>query len=150
MTESFFLVHLIDKNNYYGINTLHEFPHDLFTTGRSSYKGDIVYIEGIEPEPKLNSDLLRHRFGMDVHSIWLGVNIIPKETFEENVELYKHLCSWISDFLYLLRFLINLNLKARVYFHIENYKEGRSSSKLSFQKLIEVYCDGSSNFRVEL
>jgi len=149
MTESFFLVHLIDKNNYNGIYTLHKFPHDLFTKGKSQYGGYIVYIKGIEPEPKLKSDLLSEDSGMDTDSIWLGVNITPKETFEENLELYNHLCSWISDFLYLLRFLINLNLKARVYFHVENYKEGRCSPKLSFQKIIEVNCVRSSNFQVE-
>jgi hypothetical protein len=149
MTESFFIVHLIDKDNYNGINTLHNFPHDLFTTGRSTIRGDKVYIEGIEPKPQLPTDLLIRRFGMDIDSIWLGVNITPKESFLENVGLYNNLCSWIMDFLYLLRFLINLNLKVRVYFHVENYKEGRSNSKLSFQKLIDIKCDESSNFQVE-
>ena len=149
MTESFFLVHLIDKNNYYGINALHKYPHDLFTKGRTHYVDDRVYINGIEPKPELTSDFFRCDSGMDYDSIWLGVNIAPKEVFEENIELYKDLCSWISDFLYLLRFLINLNLKARVYFHVENYKEGRCIFKLSFQKIIDVYCDSSSKFQVK-
>ena len=149
MTESFFIIHLIDKDNYHGINTLHNFPHDLFTTGRSTMRGNTVYIEGIEPKPQLPTDLFICKGGMDIDSIWLGVQITPKESFFENVELYNNLYSWIMDFLYLLRFLINLNLKARVYFHVENYKEGRSNSKLSFQKLIDIKCDESSNFQVD-
>ncbi len=149
MTESFFIVHLIDKDNYHGINTLHNFPHDLFTTGRSTIRDDKVYIEGIEPKPQLPTDLLRRRGGMDIDSIWLGVNITPKESFLENVGLYNNLCSWIMDFLYLLRFIINLNLKAKVYFHVENFEEQNSRPKLSFQKVIDLKCDHSSNFQEE-
>lgn len=149
MTDSFFIVHLIDKDNWYGINSLHKFPHDLFTTGRSTIMGDKVYIEGIEPKPELPTNLLRRRFGMDINSIWIGVNITPKESFVENVEFYNDLCSWIMDFLYLLRLLINLNLKAKVYFHVENYEEENRCPKLSFQKVIDLKCDHSSNYQEE-
>ncbi len=145
MTESFFLIHLIDKSNYYGINALYEIPQDLFIKGRSWYKGDIIYIQNIEPEPVTQ---LHNGFGTDTHSLWLGVGIIPKETFEENVELYRSLCRWIMDFLYLLRFLVNLNLKARVFFHVESYSEENKDSKLSFQRIIEINCDSGSNFQV--
>lgn len=147
MRESFFLVHLIDKNNYYGINALYEIQDDLFIKGKSWYKGDIIYIQNIEPEPEI-IDPLHNGFGTEAHSIWLGVGIIPKETFEENVELYKDLCSWIMDFLYLSRFLVNLNLKARVFFHVEDYNEEKNDSKLSFQRSIELNCDSGSNFQV--
>ncbi|MHA1703589.1 MAG: hypothetical protein ACTSWK_15140, partial [Promethearchaeota archaeon] len=70
-------------------------------------------------------------------------------SFLENVGLYNDLCSWIMDFLYLLRFIINLNLKAKVYFHIENFKEENSCPNLSFQKVIDLKCDHSSNFQEE-
>ncbi len=140
MSESFFLVHLIDKMGYYGINEIYRIPHDLFKKGRSQYKGDRVYIQGIEPEPEIDNSF---EFEMDSKSFWFGVGIIPKETFEENLELYKDLCRWIMDFLYLSRFLINLNLKARVFFHTENYNEEINNSKLSFQRSIELNCSGS-------
>ena len=52
MTESFFLVHLIDKDDYNGIMALHRLPHDLFTKGISRYVNDTVFIGGIEPEPE--------------------------------------------------------------------------------------------------
>ena len=145
MTESFFMVHLIDKDNWHGIDTLHKFPHDLFTMGRTNIRDDIVFIEGIEPKPQFPTDLLISKFGMDIDSIWLGVDITPKESFIENVGLYNDLCSWIMDFLYLLRFIINLNLKAKVYFYVENCEE--ENSCLSFQKLIDLKCDHSSNFQ---
>ncbi len=147
MTNSFFLVHLIDKNNYFGINALYNIPHDLFIKGRSCYRDEIVYIQGIEPQSEV-SDFLHGDFGTDGHSLWLGVGIIPKETFEANVGLYNNLCSWIMEFLYLSRFLVNLNLKARVFFHVESFSEENSDSKLSFQRLIEINCDGGSNFQV--
>jgi len=147
MTESFFLVQLIDKSNYNGIiRTLYRLTSDLFTKGISRYEGDRIYINGIEPEPE--EDHLLDGSGMDSTSIWLGVGIKPKETFEENVELYKDLCNWIMDFLYLSRFLINFNLKARVFFYVKNFEKGESNSKLSFQDIIDINCDGSSNFQV--
>ncbi len=145
MTKSFFLVHLIDKSKYYGINALYNIPHDLFIKGRSCHKSDIIYIQKIEPEPV---DQLQGGFGTNTHSLWLGVGIIPKDTFEENVELYKNLCGWIMDFLYLSRFLVNLNLKARVMFHVENYSEENKDSKLSFQRIIDINCVSGSRFQV--
>ena len=146
MTDSFFLIHLIDKIKYYGINALYTNPHDLFIKGRSQYKGDIVYIQNIEPEPEGNN---LFDFGSESSSIWLGIGIIPKETFEENVEFYKDLCRWIMDFLYLSRFLVNLNLTARVFFHVENYNEEETDSILSFQRTIDINCYSGSMFQVE-
>ena len=93
MTESFFMVHLIDKDNWHGINTLHKFPNDLFTMGRTNIRNEIAYIEGIESKPQLPPDSLISKFGMDIDSIWLGVDITPKESFIENVGLYNELCS---------------------------------------------------------
>lgn len=147
MTDSFFLIHLIDKMEYYGINALYTIPHDLFIKGRAQYKGDTIYIQNIEPKPEGNAIF---EFGSEsVNSLWLGVGIIPKETFEENVELYKDLCRWIMDFLYLSRFFVNLNLKARVFFHVENYNEENIDSKLSFQRIIDINCYSGSTFQVK-
>ncbi len=145
MTDSFFLIHLIDKDDYNGIYALYQIPHDLLIKGMSRYYGDTLYIQMIESEPERNGF---HDFSIDSSSIWLGVGIIPKETFEENVELFKDLCSWIMDFLYLSRFLVNLNLKARVFFHVENYNEELGDSNLSFQRSIDINCDSGSLFQV--
>ncbi|KKL94781.1 hypothetical protein LCGC14_1861230 [marine sediment metagenome] len=146
MTGSFFLIHLIDKNKYWGINTLYGIPDNFFRKGRSGYLGEIIYIQNIEPEPE-GIDI-KNGFGSESSSIWLGVGIIPKVTFGENVELYKDLCRWVMDFLYLSRFLVNLNLKARVFFHVENYNEENNKSKLTFQRTIELNCDRGSIFQV--
>ena len=146
MSESFFLIHLIDKNNYFGIySALREISHGLFITGTTRYdfEGNITYIQNIEPNPRTN------HFGTDSKSIWLGIGIKPKNTFVENILLYKDLCKWVMDFLYLSRFLINLNLKANVFFHIENLIEGSSDAKISIQNIIDINCDSSSNFRVQ-
>ena len=148
MTKSLFLVHLIDKDDYNGIMALLRLPHDLFTKGISRYVNGMVYMDGIEPEPERTFELLSGGSGMDSDSIWLGVEIIPEKTFEENITLFNNLCDWIMDFLYLVRFLINLNLKARVFFHVENYMEEEHNSTLSLQKLIELNCDSGSNFQV--
>lgn len=147
MTKSFFLVHLIDKYKYFGIYSLYGIPDNLFRIGVSQYDGDIPYIKNIEPEPERMDLYSIPTF--DTSSIWLGVEIIPKKTFEGNVELYRNLCRWIMDFLYLSRFLINLNLKARIFFHVENYDKENKDNNLSFQRSIELNCNKGSNYNLK-
>lgn len=149
MTNSFFLVHVIDKNNDNDISLLHNFPDELVTKGRTHFQDDTIYIQGIEPQPEFTINFSGGGIGMDSNSIWLGINIIEKPTFEENVELFHKLSDWIRDFLFLLRFILNLNLKAKVYFHIEYNREMHPAPKLSFQKTIDLNCDSGSNFRME-
>ncbi len=113
-------------------------------TGQTCFKNGITYINNIEPKPEVKLSPLSEDFSRDTRSIWIGMEIIPKDKFEENMDLYKELCNWSWDALYIMRFLLNLNLKARIFFHIEN-----NNSSYSFQNTLNPYCSTGSSFNIK-
>ncbi len=44
---SFFLIHLIDKDDYNGIINLHNYIDDLFKTGKTIFHNGIVYLHNL-------------------------------------------------------------------------------------------------------
>lgn len=145
MTNSCFLIQLIDKNNHNRIDSLHRVSHDLFTTGRSYKEFGKFYIQNIEPPIEIESESSLDTWFIDRHSIWLGLDIIPKENFPENFLFYKQFREYAWDILYTLRFIVNLNLKAHIFFYAEwNEKDG--SQSCSIQDTIDPLCDRRSNF----
>ena len=113
--------------------------------GESTINGGPVFIRGIEPQLDPHT---RFIYSIDSSSIWLGVNIVPKASFEENAILFKEFVNWVIDCIYILRFLINLNLKAKIFFHVEIFQEGQEIKKISIQKDFDPHCNSSSTFHV--
>ncbi len=148
MTGSFFLVQLIDKNNYKGIAKLHRMVQDTFLLGRSTIKNGSIYIKGIEPSPENSTDLSEISFAQDSSSIWLSMGIIPQPTFEENIVIFKELDKWVMDSLYILRFVMNLNLKAKMFYHVEINQVGQEDQKITIQENFDPGCDSGSIFNV--
>jgi hypothetical protein len=145
MTNSCFLIQLIDKNNGITIDSLHRLSHDLFTTGRSYKDFGKFYIQNIEPPMEIEAEGSINSWGIDRYSIWLGLNIIPKENFPENFSFYKQFREYAWDIVYTLRFLINLNLKAHIFFYAE-WNEKNLTSSCSIQDTIDPLCDSGSYF----
>jgi hypothetical protein len=151
---SFFLVQFIDKNDYYGIYSLREYQQSIFTIGITHYIYEKVYVKNIEPKPENEqelegNDISRAIPGIDSHSIWLGMDIEPKKSWEDNIQLYHELYDWVRDSLFILRFLVNLNLKARIFFHVEDFSTINKDASISIHRDIELYCDSSSSFKVK-
>ena len=144
MGNSFFLVNIIDKNNSNEIYKLHRFNQTIFTTGTTYYQNGNIYVKGIEPilDIEINS------CSYDLYSIWLGMDVEPKATLEENISLYDELHDWVRESLFILRFLINLNLKARVFFHVQEFSNKQKDASYTFHEEIDINCDSSSNFNV--
>lgn len=144
MGNSFFLVNIIDKNNFNEIYKLYQCTQSIFTIGRTYYQNENIYVKGIEPIP----DIEINSSGYDICSIWLGMDVEPKATLEENIALYDELHDWVRESLFILRFLINLNLKARVFFHVQEFSNEQKDASYTFQEEIDIYCDSSSTFHV--
>lgn len=149
MTDSFFLVQLIDKSGYYGIRKLLNRNQDAFRLGESIISNSPAFIRGIEPQPERSIDANKFRLNRDLSSIWLGLDVSPQETFEENIILFRELERWVTESLYIFRFLINLNLKAKLFFHIEIEQEGADLKKISIQKNFDPGFIHGSSFHVD-
>lgn len=144
MGNSFFLVNIIDKNNSNEIYKLHRINQTIFTIGTTYYQNENIYVKGIEPIP----DIEINSFSNDLYSIWLGMDVEPKATLEENISLYDELHDWIRESLLILRFLINLNLKVRVFFHVQEFSNKQKDASYTFHEEIDLNCDSSSTFNV--
>ncbi len=84
----------------------------------------------------------------DTSSIWLGIDVIPQTTFEENINLFRELERWVMESLHIIRFHLNLNLKAKMFFHIETRQEGEDMKEISLQKNFDPGCIHGSSFHV--
>ena len=51
--------------------------------------------------------------------------------------------------MFILRFLVNLNLKARIFFHVEDFSTINKDASISIHRDIELNCDSSSSFDVK-
>jgi hypothetical protein len=142
MTNSCILVKFIDKNNYNAINNLHKNHDDFFSIGRTNWIDDKVTILGIEPEIKRKKTR-----EIDFHSIWIGWDIDPQDNFLDNFKLFENFRDWVEESLYILRFLVNWNLKAQIYFYAE-WDATKNISRCSIQEEIDLYCKSGSNFHV--
>lgn len=145
--SSFFLVHYIDKDGDNEVSNLHKIPQEVFTLGMTRFINGNPYISGIEPPIEYKFDDKAHSgaFSQDISSIWLGVNILSNDTFEENINLYQELKNWARDTLYLIRFLLNLNLSLEIFFHCKN-EEVKDLQNFSIQEVIDLNCDSGSYF----
>jgi len=149
MTTSFFLIQLIDKENNNGIMNLHRFDQEIFLLGKSIMKYDNVHIQGIEPDlPPSPLSFGGSLFSSDSTSIWCGFDIIPRPDFEDNMTLFEELEKWTMDSIYILRFLINLNLRAKMFFYVEIIQEDQENKKITIQKDFDPGCDSGSSFHI--
>ncbi len=149
MTTSFFLIQLIDKGDNNDIMNLHRFDQEIILLGKSIMRNNIVHIQGIEPElpsPPLN--LGGGAFSIDNTSIWCGFDIIPRPDFEENMTLFNELEKWTMDSIYVLRFLINLNLRVKMFFYVEIIQKDQENMKITIQKDFDPGCDSGSSFHI--
>ncbi|TXT55090.1 MAG: hypothetical protein BAJALOKI1v1_2070005 [Promethearchaeota archaeon] len=150
MRESFFLIQLIDKHKNNTIQRLRKIESNIFSTGQSVLKSDKVYIQGIEPTPSFKRDNEFNapigRTSSDTSSIWLGTAFKLQDTFEENLEFYVYIHRWLSDSLYMLRFLININLKAILFFYCSAASSPPNPFEITIVDKIDTFCDGPSSY----
>jgi hypothetical protein len=85
--------------------------------------------------------------GIDTHSTWIGWDIRPQNNFLDNLKLFANFRLWVEESLLILRFLVNWNLKAQIYFYVE-WEEEKKTSKCSIQEEIDLYCKSGGNFYV--
>ena len=148
MTKSCFLIQLIDKENYNGIRSLHRVHQDIVKTGQTTMENGNLYIQGIEPRIERKSTIYNGNYSGESTSIWFGWDIISADNLVSIFNNYQELKEWVWDYLYILRFIVNWNLKARIFLYTE-WNEGTSSSNCSFQETLDPFCDSGSNFHIK-
>ena len=104
----------------------------------------LTFAEVSQPDVRISRVILSR----DSSSIWLSIGIVPQPNFEENIARFKELEKWVMDSIYILRFLINLNLKVKMFFHVEIIQEGQEDKKITIQKNFDPGCKNSSSFHI--